>query len=426
VLHTESSPGLGGQEIRTLDEARWISESGWRVVLACQAGGRLQARAAEAGLEAVAVRMRGAWDVGALRRLVRLIGRQSISIVHTHSSVDGWLGGMAARLAGVPVVRTRHVSIPIRRGWNPVYAQLADRVVTSGEAIRALVIGAGVPADRVVAIPAGVRLEDFTIPAGVRLEDFTNSAAGAADDFTNSAAVAADDFANSAAGAADDFTNSAAGAADDFNANGRPAGAEAVAKELRLRRPVIGSVAMFRGSKGHAHLLDAFAVVRRAFPDARLLLVGDGIRRQWVEELARDKGLGEAVVFTGFRADVPALLATMDCFALASTRTEGVPQSLLQAFAAGVPVVASSIGGIPEIVEDGVTGLLVPPEDPAALATAIQAVLGQPAAAAERAAAARRLVEARFSHRAAVGRLLALYEELLSGGPSVAGVSGRA
>jgi glycosyltransferase involved in cell wall biosynthesis len=393
VLHTESSPGLGGQEIRTLDEARWISESGWRVVLACQAGGRLQARAAEAGLEAVAVRMRGAWDVGALRRLVRLIGRQSISIVHTHSSVDGWLGGMAARLAGVPVVRTRHVSIPIRRGWNPVYAQLADRVVTSGEAIRALVIGAGVPADRVVAIPAGVRLEDFTIPAGVRLEDFTNSAAGAA---------------------------------DDFNANGRPAGAEAVAKELRLRRPVIGSVAMFRGSKGHAHLLDAFAVVRRAFPDARLLLVGDGIRRQWVEELARDKGLGEAVVFTGFRADVPALLATMDCFALASTRTEGVPQSLLQAFAAGVPVVASSIGGIPEIVEDGVTGLLVPPEDPAALATAIQAVLGQPAAAAERAAAARRLVEARFSHRAAVGRLLALYEELLSGGPSVAGVSGRA
>ena len=118
--------------------------------------------------------------------------------------------------------------------------------------------------------------------------------------------------------------------------------------------------------------------------------------------------------FTGFRSDVPDLLRAMDCFVLASTRTEGVPQSLLQAFAAGVPAVASSIGGIPEVITDGETGTLVPPENPALLAAAIEAVLDNPSAAATRARAARKLVEERYSHVAAVSRLLALYDEVIS------------
>ncbi|MBI1728008.1 MAG: glycosyltransferase [Candidatus Rokubacteria bacterium] len=358
VFHTESSPGLGGQELRTLSEARWTAERGWRVLLAGQPDGRFLGQARAAGLEAVGVRMRGAWDLGAVCALQRLIRREQVSIVHTHSSVDGWVGGLAARAAGVPVVRTRHVSIPIRHRWNPVYRRLADRVITSGEAIRSLVIEAGVDPGRVTAIPAGVDLSEFT------------------------------------------------GGAND---------GQAMRESLGVARPVIGSVAMFRGSKGHAHLLDAFATVHARHPAARLLLVGDGIRRPWVEGLAKDRGLGEAVVFTGFRADVPKLLRAMDCFVLASTRTEGVPQSLLQAFAAGVPVVASAIGGIPEVVKDGETGILVPPGDAAALAHAIESVLSDGSSASDRARRARRLVEERFSHGAAVSRLLALYDEVIAG-----------
>ncbi len=186
-------------------------------------------------------------------------------------------------------------------------------------------------------------------------------------------------------------------------------------ERLGLSRPVVGSVAMFRGSKGHAHLLEAFATVHARHPAARLLLVGDGIRRPWVEGLAKARGLGDAVVFTGFRTDVPELLRVMDCFVLASTRTEGVPQSLLQAFATGVPVVASAIGGIPEVVEDGLTGILVPPEDAAALARAIESVLSDRSGGLARARAARRLVEERFSHRASVSRLLAVYDEVIAG-----------
>jgi glycosyltransferase involved in cell wall biosynthesis len=357
VLHTEASLGLGGQEIRTLDEAACLAERGWHVLLACQPGSRLHAEARRRGAELATVRMRGAADLVALRALVRLIRARSVRLVHTHSSIDGWLGGMAARWAGVPVIRTRHVSIPIRRGWNPVYRRLADRVITSGEEIRRMVIAAGAAPERVVAIPAGVALEAFA---------------------------------------------------------GAPGRAEVLAS-VNLRPPVgpiVGSVAMFRGSKGHDHLVDAFARVHAARPDARLLLVGDGGRRAWAEGLARERGLGEAVCFTGFRSDVPALLSAMDCFALASTRTEGVPQSLLQAAAAGVPLVASRIGGIPEVVEDGVTGLLVAPEDPAALAAAIERVLADPAGAATRARAARKRCEERFSREASIGRLLALYDEL--------------
>lgn len=356
VLHTESSPGLGGQEIRTLDEARWVGERGWRVLLACRPDGRLFERARATGVEAVPVAMKGPWDAGAVARLAALVRRERISIVHTHSSIDGWVGGMAARLTGIPVVRTRHVSIAIRRGWNPVYTWLADRVITSGEAIRRMVIQVGVAPDRVIAIPAGVNLQAF--PFGARSAELATS--------------------------------------------------------LGLGSPVIGSIAMFRGSKGHAHLIEAFALVRAAHPGASLLLVGDGIRRPWVEALAREAGLGAAVVFTGFRPDVPALLGCMDCFVLASTRTEGVPQSLLQAFAAGVPVVASEVGGVPELVTDGVTGLLVKAESAPALAHAVQSVLADRGAAARRARAARALVEGRFSHTAAIARLLALYDELLA------------
>ncbi len=112
VLHTEASLGLGGQEIRTLDEAGWIAERGWRVLLACQPDGRLLERARARGVPAVALRMRGPADLSAVRALVRLIRAERVSLVHTHSSIDGWVGGMAARWARVPVIRTRHVSIP--------------------------------------------------------------------------------------------------------------------------------------------------------------------------------------------------------------------------------------------------------------------------------------------------------------------------
>lgn len=356
VLHTEASLGWGGQEVRILTEARWLGNRGWQVLLAGHPGSAILAEARRSGFGVIPVTMRGAWNLSAVGRLAVAIKRHRIALVHTHSSVDAWLGGMAGRLSRIPVIRSRHVSIPVRRGWNPVYSFLASRIVTSGETIRQLLIAAGVNPNKVVAIPAGVDLDEFSPGLG----------------------------------------------------------GERIRAELGLTSPVIGSVAMFRGSKGHQHLLEAFRIVRREFPGARLLLVGDGIRRQWIEALARETGLAPAVRFTGFRPDVPDLLRAMDCFALASVRTEGIPQSVLQALATELPVVASAVGGVAEVIEHEVTGLLAPPGDVGALAEGMLTVLREPDLARRRAKAGRQLVGDRFSRATVIQRLTALYDELLA------------
>src|SRR5256712_8941762 len=154
VLHTESSRGHGGQEIRTLAEARWLIGHGWRALIACQPDSPLLTEARASSIPVEAVRMGSATDVGAIVRLRRLVRARGVSLVHTHSSVDSWLGGIAAKSLGRAVVRSRHVSIPIRRRRALVY-RLADRIITSGEGVRAIVIGAGIAPQRVGSISAG-------------------------------------------------------------------------------------------------------------------------------------------------------------------------------------------------------------------------------------------------------------------------------
>jgi glycosyltransferase involved in cell wall biosynthesis len=355
ILHTEASGGWGGQEIRILAEARWLSEQGWRVLLAAQPESPILGEAGRSGLRAFPVRMRAAWDVRAMMALAKLIEREGAGLVHTHSSIDGWVGGIAARFTRTPVVRSRHVSIPVRRRWNPVYSLLADRVVASSDAIRDALVAAGVDRAKIVTLPAGVDLDRFG-PA--------------------------------------------------------PASGELRA-EFRLTSPVIGSVAMFRGSKGHQHLVDAFTIVLGEFPSASLLLVGDGIRRAEVERLVAERGLSRSVKFTGFRHDVPELLRLMDCFLLSSVR-EGIPQALLQALASEIPVVATRVGGVGEVVVDGVTGLTVNAGDPEGLGAAVLATLRDPEAARRRAKAGRQLVETRFSRAAFTDRMIAVYEAILA------------
>lgn len=171
---------------------------------------------------------------------------------------------------------------------------------------------------------------------------------------------------------------------------------------------VIGSVARLAPQKGLDTLLDALPLVRGARPEARLVLAGDGELRGELERRAATLGLGEAVTFTGHVDDVPAVLAGLDVFAFPS-RFEGLCLAVIEAQAAGVPVVATPVGGIRETVIDGETGLLVPVDDAPALAQAVGRLLDDPSAAAELAAEARRRVRARFSIERMVEGTIALY-----------------
>jgi len=359
ILHTEASVGFGGQEIRIVAEARWLLDHGWRALIAGQPGSPLLEESERLGVPAVAVRMRRALDVSALLALRRLITQRGVALVHTHSSIDSWLGGVAARSCHRPVVRSRHVTIAIPRRRALVY-RLADRVISSGEAAARVVAAAGVPAARIVPIPPGVDLARFhpaVSGAGVRAELGLHAA------------------------------------------------------------PLVGLVANIRGSKGHDVFLDAAGAVLAREPAARFLIVGDGIGFDDVRRRVGALGLDAAVRMTGFRRDVPEVMAALDVLVLPSIRSEAASQVIPQALAVGTPVVATDVGGSGELVRDGDTGRLVPPGDAPALARAILDCLADRGAARAMARRGQALVRERHSLDAVMTRTSAVYRALLPGGP---------
>ena len=299
--------------------------------------------------------MPAAFHLSAIRGLRALFRARGARLVHTHSSVDSWAAGLAAKSLGLPVVRSRHVTIPVSRARALVY-RLADRVITSGEAVKAVLVAAGVPADKIVAIAPGIDPTRFH----------------------------------------------------------RGVSGTAVRQELGLRGPAVGLVANLRGSKGHRYFLDAAREVRHAVPEARFVIVGDGVAFADTQRRVRELGLDDAVVMTGFRRDVPEIMAALDVLVLPSIKSEASSQVIPQALAVGTPVVATTVGGSPELIRDGVTGRLVPPSDAPALAAAILALLRDPDDAAAMAERGGEMVRTRYTMDAAMERTVAVYDTLLT------------
>ena len=173
---------------------------------------------------------------------------------------------------------------------------------------------------------------------------------------------------------------------------------------------LVGIVARLEPEKGHATLLEAWPAVLRAVPDAYLLIVGEGSRRESLEAQARDLRIAHRVIFTGRRDDVPAVTDALDVAVLPSYR-EAQGLSVLEAMARSRPVVASNVGGIPEMVEDGVTGILVPPHDAEALTTAIVCLLTNHPYADMLGRAGHDLVHDRFCLELMVNSVASIYDE---------------
>jgi glycosyltransferase involved in cell wall biosynthesis len=370
ILHTEASVGLGGQEIRTLAETRWLREHGWDALIACQPQSRLAAETAAAHLPLVTLRMRSALDIRALLALRRLIRSRAVALVHTHSSVDSWLATLAAKSLSRPVVRGRHVSIPIHPRRALIY-RLPDRIITTGEAIKEVVLR------------AGVKTPIISIPVGVDTTRFHPDVSG-----------------------------------------------DRVRTELGLSGvQVVGLVANVRGSKGHRYFLEAAREVLAVRPQTRFLIVGDGVGFDDVRRQVQELGLAPHVVMTGFRRDIPEIMAALDMLVLPSTRSEGTSQVVPQALAVGTPVVGTTVGGTPEVIRDGETGRLVPPGDAHALAQAILSLLADPAGARALGRAGQELVRGRYTFETMMERITAVYRELLGadsarwrpGGPGAVG-----
>lgn len=195
---------------------------------------------------------------------------------------------------------------------------------------------------------------------------------------------------------------------------------ERAKQELGLpAKPLLGFVGRLTREKGVHDVLYAAQALRHERCDFQLLIIGDGEERQALEQQAQALGIASAVTFTGTRADMPLLYSALDVFVLPSYQ-EGFPMSVLEAMACGVPVIATRVGDVPEIVEQGATGLLVPPGDRSALQAAIAQLLTDAQKRHDLGAAGHRRLCERFTSNAMARRYRALYEEVLNrqgGGP---------
>lgn len=381
VVHLITRLELGGAQQNTLYCTAHHDRSRFRVGLWAGSGGILddEARAiADADIRLFSwlvhpIRLHR--DVFALARLVREMRAAKPALVHTHSSKAGILGRAAARIARVPrVVHTVH-------GWSfndtqpPIVARL----------FRALERAAARSTDRIVCVSDADRREGIASGIG-RPEAYRLVRSG----------IDPQEFAP------------------------RPGARERVRAELGIGpgELLAGTVACLKPQKAPLDLVETAAAALRADLRLRFVLAGDGELRAAVETRARDLGLGDRFRLLGWRRDVPDLLAALDLFVLTSL-FEGLPRAVLQAMVAGIPVVATAVGGTPEVVRDGETGLLVRPGDSLGAAAAILRLAAEPETGRRLAAAASSRIGEEFDVRGMVRSLDDLYAELLDPGPPV-------
>ena len=326
IVHTESSCGWGGQEIRILSEARGMLARGHQVTLVTPPEARIAAVAREMGLPLLTLPIARKRLPGllALWRCLATAGA-GIDVLNTHSSTDSWLTAAACSLLrnAPPIVRTRHVSSPVgdRVSTRWLYQSAAAHVVVTGEALRhQLHRDNGFALASMTSVPTGIDLSRF-----VRLDPMAR--------------------------------------AGHASALGMP------------DAPYVGILATLRNWKGHAYLFDAFAQLADEFEAWQLLVVGDGPQRNNLVRRAQELGLSHRIHFVGNRDDPERWLQLMDLFVLPSYGDEGVPQSIMQAMACGLPVISTPVGAIAEAVDADRTGLLVAPKSVSELVVALRRLM---------------------------------------------------
>ena len=321
-------------------------------------------------LPALGREVEGWRDWSAFWALVRLMRSFRPHVVHTHTSKAGALGRIAATLCRVPVVvHTYHGHV-----FDAYFSPLKTRLVVAAE--RVLARGASA----LVAVTARVRRDVLARGIG-----------------------------------GDDQVVVVSLGLDLEPLIAAPARRGELRRELGLPpdAPLVGIVARLAPVKAHEVFLAAAKAMAPVRPDIVFLIVGDGERRAELETAARASGLGDRVRFLGWRADLDRLYADLDIVVLTS-KNEGSPVALIEAMAAGRPVVSTRAGGVEDVVTDGETGVVVPIGDAPAVARAVIDLLEDPARAARLGAAARASVVARFGSGRLVGDIDALYQRLLA------------
>jgi glycosyltransferase involved in cell wall biosynthesis len=340
---------------RTFCLTRWDDEFERR-----EPARELLARLRSAGVRVIGLRRRGRFDIWAWRPLLKMLRRDRIDVLHAHLFGSNAWASVLGRIARVPVVIAHeHMWAYNGGGLRPLIdreliARLADTfIAVSEQGRRSMIEVERIPAERVVVIANGI--PEMAAGDGARIRDEL----------------------------------------------GIPPGA-----------PLVGSVGHLRAEKAYEVLIEAAGELRSERPQLRVLIVGEGPERDTLERLSATLGLGETVTLAGARDDIPDLLAALD-LAVCCSDFEGGPLSVMEYMAAGLPVVATRVGGLPELVRDGETGVLVPARDPRALSRALAELLDDPVRRLELGTAGRELVLSEYGIDAWVESLERLYLSLL-------------
>lgn len=364
ILHVDTEHAWGGGQAQLVELCRYLKQRGHQQLVACPPDAVLRTVLQAEGIAACDLSARNDLDLRAAWRLRRLLRAHDFAIVHFHTarahSLTPWLPRRRGRAARFVVSRL----MDYRPHWRPrvryLYNRCVDGVIAISQAIVDVLCAVGVDAARVRLIYLGIDCSPF----------------------------------------------------DDIGAQREAVRREwgAMAEDL-----VIFTAAVLTPRKGHAVLLDAFAQLLREGRRVRWVICGTGPLRETLERRAQELDVARAVTFTGFSAAVPRLLAGADVFVLPSLH-EGLGIAAIEAMAAGLPVIASRVGGLAEIVVDGETGILVPAGDAAALAAAIRRVAADPAWAHAAGQRGRTRALARFTSAATAQAVEAYYYELLGRG----------
>jgi len=357
-LHIDTARTWRGGQNQVLLTVLGLRALGHRSMLVAHAAGALRQRAQE-GLELVPLTPKTEMDLSAAWRLSRLIKQLRPDVVHAHDphgvAMAALALSMSTQLDKPPLVAARRVDFHIKGNslsrWK--YRQV-DCFICASEAIRKMLVADGVPAVRAVTIHEGIDLGHIEAAPAANLH-----------------------------------------------------------AELWLphHAPIVGNVAALVPHKGQRHLIEAAAIVVKRVPDARFVIAGDGELRPALERQIKDHHLEKHVFLAGFRPDVVSVHKAFDIFVMSSV-SEGLGTSLLDAMACGKPIVATTAGGMPEVVKDGQTGILVRPRDHEAMANAIIRLLGDAAARRAMGAAGEARARAYFSAERMVQDTVEVYRRV--------------
>jgi glycosyltransferase involved in cell wall biosynthesis len=358
-LHIDTARTWRGGQNQVLLTVNGLREIGHRAALVAHPDGELRRRAAE-GLELIPLAPRTEMDLSAAWRLARVVKRLQPAVVHAHDAHGVAMASLALSLGGTgaqgpALVASRRVDFHLRQNsFSRWKHRQVDCFICASEAIRQMLVADGVPPDRTVTVHEGIDLDHVRSAPAVNVHE---------------------------------------------------------AFWLPHRAPVVGNVAALVPHKGQRHLIEAAHLVIQQMPDVRFLILGEGELRDSLERHVREHHLEKHVFLPGFRTDVLGCMKSFDLFVMSSV-TEGLGTALLDAMACGKAIVATRTGGIPEVVEDGETGTLVPPRDHAAMAQAILAMLADDEQRRRMGDAGLARVQARFTVERMVAETAAVYGRL--------------